>query len=285
MLNSLRKMLVKPRFGMRRCSGIWPPSKPRIMREPVRERCPLCPRVDVLPMPEPIPRPTRLRFSVAFFGARMFDKFMTVFLQSASSRLSRSWVLGVRSYDPRTETEHLFHKLDQMRNLGHHAANGLVVRTFNHLIESGESQPLDHALLFYRGANGGAHPLQVNLSAARIRFLRRHFVNLIPPVCSVLGAWYSLQFLRRLAAHGRYAFSALQLPQRVEGRFDHVMRVGGADRFRQDALDTRRSHDRSHRATRNHARALGSRLQQHLARTVTSEHEVGNSGQIGRAHV
>src|SRR5579863_7511655 len=38
MLNSLRKMLVKPRLGMRRCSGIWPPSKPRIRRIPVRER-------------------------------------------------------------------------------------------------------------------------------------------------------------------------------------------------------------------------------------------------------
>src|SRR5947209_15476877 len=80
MLNSLRKILVNPRFGMRRCSGIWPPSKPRIMREPVRERWPLCPRVDVLPMPEPMPRPTRLRFSVAFFGARIFDKFMARFL-------------------------------------------------------------------------------------------------------------------------------------------------------------------------------------------------------------
>jgi len=37
-LNSLRKILVNPRLGMRRCSGIWPPSKPRIMREPLRER-------------------------------------------------------------------------------------------------------------------------------------------------------------------------------------------------------------------------------------------------------
>src|SRR5271165_743306 len=77
MLNSLRKMLVNPRLGMRRCSGIWPPSKPRIMRDPLRERWPLCPRVDVLPIPEPMPRPTRLRFSVAFFGARMFDKFIS----------------------------------------------------------------------------------------------------------------------------------------------------------------------------------------------------------------
>src|SRR6202035_749902 len=78
MLNSLRKILVKPRFGMRRCNGIWPPSKPRIKRIPVRDRWPLCPRVDVLPIPEPMPRPTRLRFSDAFFGARMLDKFMTL---------------------------------------------------------------------------------------------------------------------------------------------------------------------------------------------------------------
>src|ERR1700687_3742981 len=76
MLNSLREMLVKPRLGMRQSTAIGPLSTPRIMREPVRERCPLCPRVDVLPMPEPMPRPTRLRFSVAFFGARMLDKFI-----------------------------------------------------------------------------------------------------------------------------------------------------------------------------------------------------------------
>src|SRR5580704_15046850 len=75
-LNSLRKMLVNPRFGIRRCSGICPPSNPRIRRIPVRERCPLCPRVEVFPMPEPIPRPTRLRFSDAFFGARILDKFI-----------------------------------------------------------------------------------------------------------------------------------------------------------------------------------------------------------------
>src|SRR5258708_7646553 len=152
MLNSLRKMLVKPRFGMRRCSGIWPPSKPRIMREPVRERCPLCPRVDVLPMPEPIPRPTRLRFSVAFFGARIFDKFMMLFPGRCD----------------------LSHKLNHMRNLGHHAANGRVVGTLNHLVQPGKSQTLDHQLLLLGGTNGGTHPLQVNLSAARIRLFRRH---------------------------------------------------------------------------------------------------------------
>src|ERR1700758_2035585 len=76
MLYSLRKMLVKPRFGMRRCRGIWPPSNPRIMRDPVREPCPLCPRVEVLPMPEPIPRPTRFLLLFAFFGALRLERFM-----------------------------------------------------------------------------------------------------------------------------------------------------------------------------------------------------------------
>src|ERR1700722_15010786 len=85
MLNSLRKILVKPRLGIRRCNGIWPPSKPRIMREPERERWPLWPRVEVLPIPLPIPRPTRLRFSVAFFGARILDKFINQLSPSAVS--------------------------------------------------------------------------------------------------------------------------------------------------------------------------------------------------------
>ncbi len=65
---SVRKMLVKPRLGKRRCSGIWPPSKPRIRLEPEREPWPLWPRVEVLPMPEPIPRPTRLLVGVRLLG-------------------------------------------------------------------------------------------------------------------------------------------------------------------------------------------------------------------------
>src|SRR3954463_13926745 len=54
-------MLLKPRFGRRRCSGIWPPSKP-LMRTPERAVWPLPPRPAVLPLPEPMPRPTRMRF-------------------------------------------------------------------------------------------------------------------------------------------------------------------------------------------------------------------------------
>src|SRR5215213_3170480 len=58
--NSSRKMLLNPRFGSRRCSGIWPPSKP-LMRTPERAVWPLPPRPACLPLPEPMPRPTRMR--------------------------------------------------------------------------------------------------------------------------------------------------------------------------------------------------------------------------------
>src|SRR6476646_5941988 len=69
-------MLVNPRLGRRRCSGICPPSKPRIMREPLRERWPLWPRVEVLPIPEPMPRPTRFLFSEALRGLRIVERFI-----------------------------------------------------------------------------------------------------------------------------------------------------------------------------------------------------------------
>src|SRR6202035_688548 len=58
--NSTRKMLLKPRLGRRRWIGIWPPSKP-LMRTPERAVWPLPPRPACLPLPEPMPRPTRMR--------------------------------------------------------------------------------------------------------------------------------------------------------------------------------------------------------------------------------
>src|ERR1700747_959996 len=46
------------------CSGIWPPSKPAI-ETPLRAFWPFTPRPAVLPLPEPGPRPTRIRFLAA----------------------------------------------------------------------------------------------------------------------------------------------------------------------------------------------------------------------------
>src|SRR5271157_228592 len=73
-------MFVNPRLGSRRCSGIWPPSKPRFWPNPVPARCPFEPRVAVLPCPEPMPRPMRLR---AFFypaGGRRLLRFIVYLL-------------------------------------------------------------------------------------------------------------------------------------------------------------------------------------------------------------
>src|SRR5690606_6508037 len=59
---TLRKFLwLTPRLGMRRTSGIWPPSQPTRIDQPERAFAPLWPRDDVLPWPLPGPRPTRLR--------------------------------------------------------------------------------------------------------------------------------------------------------------------------------------------------------------------------------
>src|SRR4051812_21074315 len=55
------RALLKPRLGMRRISGICPPSKPMRMELPERAVWPLPPRPLVLPWPLDSPEPSRLR--------------------------------------------------------------------------------------------------------------------------------------------------------------------------------------------------------------------------------
>src|SRR3954449_4887991 len=58
---------------MRRNSGIWPPSKTSVgFLAPALAHWPLWPRVEVLPMPLPGPRPTR------FFRVRLVTPWWTV---------------------------------------------------------------------------------------------------------------------------------------------------------------------------------------------------------------
>ena len=80
-----------------------------------------------------------------------------------------------------------------------------------------------------------------------------------------------LQFLDRLAAQGRDRFPVLQFLERVKGRFDHVMRVGRANRLGQHVLHARRSHHGAHRAAGNHARAFRRRLQQYHSRSHSGQ--------------
>src|SRR5579875_1467195 len=125
---SVRKILVKPRLGRRRCSGIWPPSKPRIRLEPERDPCPLWPRPDVLPVPDPMPRPMRFLFRFAFFGARRLERFIVVLAQRPPEFHRRTRMfLGVTGYglrfdDPVTRGPlTLFHNPHQVRNRLDHA--------------------------------------------------------------------------------------------------------------------------------------------------------------------
>src|SRR5512137_2754663 len=94
---SSRNGLWKPNFGRRRCSGIWPPSKPSKCMLPVRAFWPLPPRPAVLPRPEAWPRPTRLRTLVAPRGAfSWFSDDMSVpFYPMGAGRARRGRSLGL----------------------------------------------------------------------------------------------------------------------------------------------------------------------------------------------
>src|SRR4051812_31121335 len=137
--NCFLKILVNPRFGRRRCSGIWPPSNPRFWLKPVPACWPLCPRAEVLPCPDPMPRPTRL---AAFF-----------------------WPAGglnplrfINSPAP------LFHDFQQMRDLLHHPAEHGRVGPLDNLIELAQTETLDHPLVLFGGADRAAHQLDFDLA-------------------------------------------------------------------------------------------------------------------------
>src|ERR1700704_3791871 len=117
--NSSRKMLLKPRFGSRRCSGIWPPSKP-LMRTPERAVWPLPPRPAVLPLPEPMPRPTRMRFLREPALSAISLSFIVGFLYL--------WIMILTEKPAPTFRDHapslfLVDNPDEVLNLGDHAAN------------------------------------------------------------------------------------------------------------------------------------------------------------------
>src|SRR6266849_5491676 len=53
-----------------------------------------------------------------------------------------------------------------MRHLGHHAADGRIIRALDHLVQPGKAQTLNHQLLLDRGTNGGTYPFQMDFGAA-----------------------------------------------------------------------------------------------------------------------
>src|SRR5262245_55945771 len=116
--NSTRKGLWNPRLGTRRCSGIWPPSNPRLCLKPERDFAPLCPRPAVLPLPDPWPRPMRFLACFAPLGGRRFDRFMS-----------------------------LLSHLDQVPHLQNHAAGRRRVGQLHGVADPPQAEPLDDELL------------------------------------------------------------------------------------------------------------------------------------------
>src|SRR5438067_7619553 len=117
-------MLLKPRLGSRRCSGIWPPSKP-LIRTPERAVWPLPPRPAVLPLPEPMPRPTRMRFLCEPALSAISLSFIVSFLYLRSMILTenRFPLFGIM-----LPILLLADDADEMLNLADHAANRRRIR-------------------------------------------------------------------------------------------------------------------------------------------------------------
>src|SRR6266568_2140942 len=119
---SLRNRFVNPRFGTRRCSGIWPPSKPKYCLRPERDSCPLLPAVAVLPCPEPGPRPTRFGFL-------------------------RDPLAGLRRDRSRLRGTIVLHDSHQMRDGVDHAAHRRVVGPHHAMTRVAQAQRSQDALL------------------------------------------------------------------------------------------------------------------------------------------
>src|SRR4029077_15703794 len=194
---------------------------------------------------------------------------------------------------------HLALYLHQVPHLVNHSPHRRRVFPLHRLVHSPESQPPDRRPHPFLAADRAAHPLDLY---RRIFFLARHrrppFARLAPfqliaPICGArrtnifcaeLTANSSLHsvgpalarrfFAVGLPQHLGYLRPIFQVQQRVEGRLHHVVLVRRAQRLRQHVLNSRHLHHRSHRASRDHARSFRRRLQQHLPRSVTSQHLV-----------
>src|SRR5438034_332551 len=138
-----RKGLVKPRLGMRRISGICPPSNPRRVEPPVRALWPFWPRPLVFPIPEPGPRPPLRRL-----------------------RLGRRHRLL-----PVLHRRHL----DEVAHQVDHAAQRRVILLHHDVLMVLEAQRLERAAQRRRLADRRADLLQADLA------LPRRLLTRIPP--------------------------------------------------------------------------------------------------------
>ena len=98
-----------------------------------------------------MPRPTRLRFRFAFFGARKFDRFFACFL--AQRRMRSDSPDSRFVFAPKARVPGRLVLVDdphQVRHRLHHAANRGLVHALHDLVQPREAQALDHQLVLHR---------------------------------------------------------------------------------------------------------------------------------------
>src|ERR1035437_2512456 len=220
---STRKILLKPRFGRRRCSGIWPPSKPRISEEPEREPWPLVPRVAVLPMPEPMPRPTRFLFSFAFLGARRLERL----------RIAISCFLAITPAARKPADSHVLQAFPAEDGYSTTRTRCGTLATMPRI--DGVSS---RSTIWLRRVK--PRPLTTSLCLTGVQIFERKYCSLILPLAvsfamvkllMKIELWFrserqSLQLFHRFAAQrGDFGLVA-KLDECIEGGLDHVVRVG-----------------------------------------------------------
>src|SRR4029077_4417921 len=125
---------------MRRCNGIWPPSKPGRCEYPLRDFCPLFPAPAVFGSFEPMPRPTRTLRWREPRGGRRFDKVTDMLPQFLATKV-------------------LFHHNDEVAHFIYHTTNRRRVFALHHLLHAPESQATHRGAHIPRAANRTAHPL------------------------------------------------------------------------------------------------------------------------------
>src|SRR5437762_626197 len=165
---------VKPRLGMRRMSGICPPSNPGRTLPPWRAVWPLPPRPAVLPIPEPGPRPLRMRARCEPTGG---------FRSWSASRVT--WDLGLGAWDLvlargfRVAFAFGFgilllsffirRHLDEVPHLLEHAAQRGMIGVYDFRLVMLEAQRLERPLHAIRVAAARSHLLDAQLPFAHRR--------------------------------------------------------------------------------------------------------------------
>src|SRR5256885_11730018 len=160
---------VKPRLGMRRMSGICPPSNPGRTLPPWRAVWPLPPRPAVLPIPEPGPRPLRMRARCEPTGG---------FRSWSASRVTGDSGLGARDLGLARGFRVAFsfglgilllpfllrRHLDEVAHLLEHAAQRRMIRMHDFVLMMLEAQRLERPLHPIGVAVARSHLLDAQLA-------------------------------------------------------------------------------------------------------------------------